>query len=343
MTGHSIKYTNKKNVHKMDAAAELLSPSISMSDNSNSSNKINKRHSTRLLPEPVELPTSKACSSDLLFNKARRRRRLGEESDRPLRTQHLPRPPIMIEYRRSYRVLIVTALLVSLVASFITISAGFQLDGSQNSFYTFRKWYTGLNGTLELEFKTEQPNGLVLYTDDGGTYDFFELKLVEGALRLRYNLGGGAQIITVGRELHDGHWHKVQVLRNDDQTSLIVDGVSQQRSTKGKEFQFGKFASNSDVYVGGMPNWYNTKLALLALPSVIFEPRFRGAIRNLVYADQPGGTTRRQEMKQPRDIKCGDAPCDHGEMPPRERGLRVSCLKYNKYIPYENVVIVSYN
>uniref|UniRef100_A0A336M0K9 CSON009759 protein n=1 Tax=Culicoides sonorensis TaxID=179676 RepID=A0A336M0K9_CULSO len=87
----------------------------------------------------------------------------------------------------------------------------FVLDGTQNSFAQFRKWYTGLNGTLEIEFKTEQPNGLVMYTDDGGTYDFFELKLVEGALRLRYNLGGGAQIITVGRDLHDGHWHKVQL------------------------------------------------------------------------------------------------------------------------------------
>lgn len=87
----------------------------------------------------------------------------------------------------------------------------FVLDGSQNSFARFRKWYTGLNGSLEFEFKTEQPNGLVLYTDDGGTYDFFEVKLVEGAVRLRYNLGGGANIVTVGRELHDGHWHKVQV------------------------------------------------------------------------------------------------------------------------------------
>lgn len=87
----------------------------------------------------------------------------------------------------------------------------FLLDGSQNSFSQFRKWYTGLNGSLEFEFKTEQPNGLLLYTDDGGTFDFFEIKLVEGVARLRYNLGGGANIITVGRELHDGHWHKVQV------------------------------------------------------------------------------------------------------------------------------------
>lgn len=88
---------------------------------------------------------------------------------------------------------------------------GFVLDGSQSSFAQFRKWYSGLNGSVEFEFKTDQPNGLVLYTDDGGTYDFFEIKLVEGAVRLRYNLGGGANIITVGRDLHDGLWHKVQV------------------------------------------------------------------------------------------------------------------------------------
>ncbi|XP_055525432.1 neurexin-1b isoform X3 [Wyeomyia smithii] len=199
--------------------------------------------------------------------------------------------------------------------------SGFMLDGSQNSFAQFRKWYTGLNGTLELEFKTEQPNGLVLYTDDGGTYDFFELKLVEGALRLRYNLGGGAQIITVGRDLHDGHWHKVQVLRNDEHTTLTVDGVSQSRTSRGKEFLFGKFATNSDVFVGGMPNWYNSKLALLALPSVIFEPRFRGSVRNLVYSDQPGVSPRRQEMRQPRDIKCGDSPCDLTAIP-REKVTR---------------------
>lgn len=50
---------------------------------------------------------------------------------------------------------------------------------------------------------------------------------------------------------------------------------------------------------------YNSKLTLLALPSVIYEPRFRGSIRNLVYSDQPNVPPRRQEMRQPRDIKVG--------------------------------------
>lgn len=110
-------------------------------------------------------------------------------------------------YVKSAAIILVTInVLISLNAC-----DAFLLDGSQNSFAQFRKWYTGLNGSLEFEFKTEQPNGLILYTDDGGTFDFFEIKLVEGAVRLRYNLGGGANIITVGRDIHDGHWHKVQV------------------------------------------------------------------------------------------------------------------------------------
>uniref|UniRef100_A0A182YF25 Uncharacterized protein n=1 Tax=Anopheles stephensi TaxID=30069 RepID=A0A182YF25_ANOST len=67
---------------------------------------------------------------------------------------------------------------------------------------------------------------------------------------------------------------------------------------------------NNQTQQPGNPPWllkcaeaYNTKLALLALPSVIFEPRFRGSVRNLVYSDQPGVSPRRQEMRQPRDIK----------------------------------------
>lgn len=121
-------------------------------------------------------------------------------------------PTIRAAARRKVSLLGVAmfTILATLVNAPIAAQA-FQLDGSQNSFAQFRKWYTGLNGSLEFEFKTEQPNGLILYTDDGGTFDFFEIKLVEGAVRLRYNLGGGANIITVGRELHEGHWHKVQV------------------------------------------------------------------------------------------------------------------------------------
>ncbi|KAL6255764.1 hypothetical protein P5V15_013007 [Pogonomyrmex californicus] len=216
-------------------------------------------------------------------------------------------------------------LLLAVLPLVCQLARSFLLEGSATSYAQFRKWNAGLNGTLEFEFKTEQGNGLLLYTDDGGTYDFFEVKLVESALRLRYNLGGGAQIVTVGHDLGDGHWHKVQITRCNENTTLTVDGVGAVSTSRGKEFEFGKLAGNSDVYVGGMPSWYNSKLTLLALPSVIFEPRFNGFIRNLVYADGENTVPRRQEMKS-RDVKCGGFPCVESigkRKSPRNRGIKI--------------------
>lgn len=171
------------------------------------------------------------------------------------------------------------------------------LKGGSSSYAQYDKWNAGLNGSLEFEFKTNQGNGLLLYTDDGGTNDFFELKLIESSLRLRYNLGGGAQILTVGHDLGDDDWHKINVKRNYENTTLIVDGISSTSVSRGKEFEFGYFSTNSDVYIGGMPAWYNSKLTLLALPSVIFEPKFNGLIRNLVYGDGGHVIPRRQKIK----------------------------------------------
>lgn len=93
----------------------------------------------------------------------------------------------------------------------IVLTTGFILDGSPTSFAQFPRWHAGLNGTLSLKFRTREPNGLLLYTDDGGTYDFFEVKLVEGNARLRFNLGGGTAILAAGKNLHDSQWHQLQV------------------------------------------------------------------------------------------------------------------------------------
>ena len=62
------------------------------------------------------------------------------------------------------------------------------------------------------------------------------------------------------------------------------------------DMNFGNFTTNSYVYMGGLPSWYSTKLSSLALPSVVFEPRFRGGIRNVVFADDSSGRPRRQEI-----------------------------------------------
>lgn len=177
------------------------------------------------------------------------------------------------------------------LAGVLGAARGLTLDGA---YAQFRKWDAAANGTLRMEFRTRSPNGLLMYTDDGGTYDFFELKMVEGTMRLRYNLGAGAQILMAGHDLHDGRWHRAAVERRGPVTALRVDNATSAAASAGRELQFGRLASNSAVYVGGMPGWYNGRLTRLALPSVIFEPRFVGAVRNVVYADDGHPYPRRQ-------------------------------------------------
>ena len=70
-------------------------------------------------------------------------------------------------------------------------------------------------------------------------------------------------------------------------TTLIVDEFEVHHSRASKKRPFTTPTNSSDsplVFIGGVPLVYGAKLSLLSLPSVVFEPRFRGFIRHLQYA-----------------------------------------------------------
>ncbi|XP_037079238.1 neurexin-1a-like [Pollicipes pollicipes] len=204
-----------------------------------------------------------------------------------------------------------------LAAAVLGLTAGIVLDGSKHSFAQYPKWRPGLNGSLQFEFRTTQPNGLLVFTDDGGRNDFFEVKLVEGSLRLRYNLGDGAQMLGLGRGLNDGRWHRVTVTRRHARTTLTVDHISEDKvAGPGGEYRFGTLDTNSHVFVGGLPHSF--RVTQVALPGVVFEPRLAGEVRNLVYTSVDG-VERRQDMTAFKGVRWNgvDAcaqhdPCQHG-------------------------------
>ena len=172
----------------------------------------------------------------------------------------------------------------------------FVLEGSKASFVQYPKWVPGANGSLEFLFQTTEQNGLLLYTDDGGSYEFFELKLVDGSVRLRYSLGGGAKLLTVGRSFDDGNWHRVRIQRHYERTELIVDNHAEYRSSKGLDYDFGSTATNSYVWMGGLPDFVQRQITgRLTLQVVTLEPRFAGQIKQLVYSG-PDGISKAQKM-----------------------------------------------
>lgn len=73
---------------------------------------------------------------------------------------------------------------------FVLLSAcdAFFTDGTEDSYVQFPRWQPCLNGSIGFEFKSEDPNGLLLYTDDGGRNDWFELRMENRKLKLRFVL-----------------------------------------------------------------------------------------------------------------------------------------------------------
>ena len=142
--------------------------------------------------------------------------------------------------------------------------SAFVLEGSKTSYAQFRKWDGGTNSALSFEFRTEQSNGLLLYTDDSSTCDFLEVKLVSSGVRLRFNTGFGGQILTVhNQDYSDGRWHKVDVIKNGANTTLTVDSGSDSVTCEGEDLEslvLGNTSSNQYVYVGGLPSWFTTKV-----------------------------------------------------------------------------------
>lgn len=172
---------------------------------------------------------------------------------------------------------------------------------------------------------------LILYMDDGGRSDYFELKLLTGSLHLRFNLGSAPMRLNVGQRLNDNRWHRVTIKRNRKNITLIVDSHTYTRTYHSTDLDFGNYATNSPVFVGGISNEYEDNTASLTLPAIYLEPRFTGSIRNILYSNC-GGPLIRPELLDYRGIvsendQCVVSdPCQHGGIcVTHDQGVSCNC------------------
>lgn len=160
------------------------------------------------------------------------------------------------------------------------------LPGSETSYARFPPWVGCPRGFFSFDFKTRQSDGLLWYMDDRGAYDFFEVMLRAGKVRLVMNIVDGreghVELVHDGR-YDDDRWHRVEVRRRKMETLLTVDGLPVSGFSFGTDVEFGS-GNSSYVFVGGIPVEFSQRLKELALPSVTFQPRFKGQVRNVFYS-----------------------------------------------------------
>ncbi|CAF4007577.1 unnamed protein product, partial [Rotaria sp. Silwood1] len=71
---------------------------------------------------------------------------------------------------------------------------------------------------------------------------FFYLKLIQGKLRLLFNLGNDRQALNVNMKINDDKWHTILIKRNGQTTILSIDNGLVQNST---------ITHSEDLYFGG--------------------------------------------------------------------------------------------
>ncbi|XP_060080041.1 uncharacterized protein LOC132559439 isoform X2 [Ylistrum balloti] len=238
---------------------------------------------------------------------------------------------------------------------YCTDTNGIYLNGGTGSYGRYPKWNACTNASISFEFKTRQDNGLLMYTDDAGTYDFFELVLVDGVLRMRLNIvdgRDGSVEFLIGENLADYNWHKVLIQRKRMETSLTIDDMTDQTQTRlsyGSDFNFGEIKNNSGVYFGGMPqHHFDTNLRNLALPSVMFVENLRGSFRNVIYGNcscslvrgvvepkvgQSYGVPEVCETRNP----CGDCLCISRDTTPECKCVGLSCKSTYYHLPMDAI------
>lgn len=68
---------------------------------------------------------------------------------------------------------------------------------------------------ISLEFATVQRNSLLLYNPGGSasSREYMALEILEGAVRLSYDLGSGPVTLQTTKQVADGHFHSVTLRR----------------------------------------------------------------------------------------------------------------------------------
>ncbi|MEQ2288472.1 hypothetical protein AMECASPLE_022900, partial [Ameca splendens] len=133
----------------------------------------------------------------------------------------------------------------------------FYFDGS--GFSVVQKSLRATSTSIVLLFKTLSPGGLLLYLASNNTRDFLSLELVEGHVRLTFDLGSGALIQTSNRKYNTGVWYKVTLQRNKRKGYLSIMAAGQSSEKEVLEAESPGTASDLNrydldpIYIGGFP------------------------------------------------------------------------------------------
>uniref|UniRef100_A0A8C1LHH8 Neurexin 2 n=1 Tax=Cyprinus carpio TaxID=7962 RepID=A0A8C1LHH8_CYPCA len=196
------------------------------------------------------------------------------------------------------------------------------------AYVTLPRWNAKKTGSVSFDFRTTEPNGLLLFShgrpqgtkDHRPKVDFFTMELLEGFLYLLMDMGSGSIKMKVGnKKVNDGEWCHVDFQREGRKGSISVNGRSVPFSTnEGSEI----LDLDGEMFLGGLPEDSGS----LPLPPEVWTARLRlgfvGCLRDLFIDGRSKDLRRLAELQSAPGVssfctrethrRCSSEPCAHG-------------------------------
>ncbi|XP_060788769.1 neurexin 3a [Neoarius graeffei] len=159
------------------------------------------------------------------------------------------------------------------------------------AYISLPKWNTKRMGSISFDFRTSEPNGLILFThgkpqdrkaagsQKNTKVDFFAVELLDGSLYLLLDMGSGTiKVKATQNKVNDGSWHHVDIQRDGRSGTISVNSRRTPFTASGESEILDL---EGDMYLGGLPE----NRAGLILPTELWTAMLNygyvGCIRDL--------------------------------------------------------------
>ncbi|XP_044127659.1 neurexin 3 isoform X1 [Bufo gargarizans] len=162
---------------------------------------------------------------------------------------------------------------------------------SPEAFISLPKWNTKRMGSISFDFRTTEPNGLILFThgkpqdrkdirsQKNTKVDFFAVELLDGHLYLLLDMGSGTiKVKATSKKANDGEWYHVDIQRDGRSGTISVNSKRTPFTASGESEILDL---EGEMYLGGLPE----NRAGLILPTELWTAMLNygyvGCIRDL--------------------------------------------------------------
>ncbi|XP_047594089.1 neurexin 3 isoform X11 [Lutra lutra] len=197
------------------------------------------------------------------------------------------------------------------------------------AYISLPKWNTKRMGSISFDFRTTEPNGLILFThgkpqerkdtrsQKNTKVDFFAVELLDGNLYLLLDMGSGTiKVKATQKKANDGEWYHVDIQRDGRSGTISVNSRRTPFTASGESEILDL---EGDMYLGGLPE----NRAGLILPTELWTAMLNygyvGCIRDLFIDGRSKNIRQLAEIQNAAGVKsscsrvsakqCDSYPC----------------------------------